>query len=208
MRRADNKQFWNRTARIYKKFTYGGKRAQTAYQTMVHDICRYLDCNMAVLELAAGPGVLSAQIASNCKKLEATDFSQEMIAEAKRNVKRSNLHFSVQDATNLPYQSGAFDAVVIANALHIMPKPALALKNIGKVLKENGILICPTFTRKSTRHGFKERLMELAGFHTYSRWTDHDFQDYIKAHGFQIVETHEIEGHNFPITFLVAKKDR
>jgi len=49
---------------------------------------------------------------------EATDFSEKMIEEAK--VRTSNLPvtFTVQDATNLPYEDGRFDTVVIANALH------------------------------------------------------------------------------------------
>ena len=42
-----------------------------------------------------------------------------MIAEAKKQTGSSRLHFSVQDASRLPYASETFDAVVIANALHI-----------------------------------------------------------------------------------------
>lgn len=49
--------------------------------------------------------------------------------------------FSVQDATSLPYTSGTFDAVVISNALHIMPEPEKALKEIRRVLKSGDIQI-------------------------------------------------------------------
>lgn len=38
-----------------------------------------------------------------------------------------------------------FDVVVIANALHIMPAPDPAMKEIYRVLKKGGILFAPTF---------------------------------------------------------------
>ena len=43
-----------------------------------------------------------------------------MIRQAKKQVYSSRLHFSVQDATKLPYGPESFDAVVISNALHVM----------------------------------------------------------------------------------------
>ena len=46
-----------------------------------------------------------------------------MIAQAKLKPRGAGLHFSVQDATSLPYADETFDAVLIANALHIMPRP-------------------------------------------------------------------------------------
>ena len=42
----------------------------------------------------------------------------------------SNLHFEVADATTLPYDDNSFDVVLIANALHVMPAPEKALKEI------------------------------------------------------------------------------
>lgn len=80
---------------------------------------------------------------------EATDYSENMIKEAeKRNQgehKCEQLRFCVQDATNLTYEDEKFNVVVIANALHIMPQPEKALKEIHRVLKKDGILFAPTF---------------------------------------------------------------
>lgn len=45
----------------------------------------------------------------------------------------------------MSYISDYFEVVVISNALHIMPEPQKALKEIDRVLKENGLLIAPTF---------------------------------------------------------------
>ena len=96
-----------------------------------------------------------------------------MIIEAeKRNQgehKCEQLRFCVQDATNLTYEDEKFDVVVIANALHIMPQPEKALKEIHRVLKKDGILFAPTFVYKKGYSKFLIWLMEKAGFKTYHK---------------------------------------
>ena len=69
-----------------------------------------------------------------------------MIAEAKRNNRSAKLHFSVQDMFRLPYADQSFDVVIVSNALHIVPQPEKALIEIQRVLKDDGVLIAPTFT--------------------------------------------------------------
>ncbi len=95
-----------------------------------------LDREMTVQELACGTGILSVRIAGSVKLLEATDFSEEMIRQAKAKAHSFRLHFSVQDATVLPYTSGTFDVVVISNALYIMPEPEKALAEEGYVFAD------------------------------------------------------------------------
>ncbi len=146
----DNKSFWDRWAKRYDRAMSGDK---DTYAQIVSRMKKKLNRNMIVLELACGTGILSVPLARNVKILEATDFSEEMIRQAKAKAHSSCLHFSVQDATNLPYASGIFDAVVIYNALHIMPEPGKALAEIRWVLKPGGILIAPTFTAADSLSG-------------------------------------------------------
>lgn len=58
-----------------------------------------------------------------------------MIKRAKGKMHSPRLHFSVQDATTLPYASKTFDAVIISNALHSMPYPEKVLSEARRVLK-------------------------------------------------------------------------
>ena len=202
----DNKKFWQRTAFLYEKFTRGGKAAARAYDELEASIVEFLNKNMKVLELAAGPGMLSGKLAKASKSLEVTDFSEEMIEMGKRKQLGENVTFAVADATALKYGDKTFDAVVISNALHIMPDPSKALKEIRRVLKEDGILIAPTFTRENMKSRLVEKLMEAVGFVTYSRWTHSTYQEFLKSHGFEIRSAKVIEGHNFPISFIVCSK--
>ena len=126
-------------------------------------------------------------------------------SEAKKHPKSKHLYFSVQDATNLPYADGSFDCVVIANALHIMPEPDRAMKEICRVLKGDGILIAPTFIHgEGKRYGFRIKLMNLIGFKTYSKWKADEFVEYIKSYGYEIQEQSVLGSTLTPLCCLVA----
>ena len=56
------------------------------------------------------------------------------------------MHHAVQDMFNLPYADKSFDVVIVSNALHIVPEPEKALREIRRVLRDDGVLIAPTFT--------------------------------------------------------------
>ena len=117
----DNKQFWERFSRHYAGFM---RRSQATYQQICKAMRPFLKRDMDVLELACGTGQLSIPLSPCVRSWEATDFSSEMVRQAKKQVYSSRLHFSVQDATKLPYGPESFDAVVISNALHVMPHPS------------------------------------------------------------------------------------
>ncbi len=141
--KTDNKAFWQRFAKLY------GPVMERSGAKLYRDICQhirpYLNRDMNVLELACGIGLLSHPLSGQVRLWEGTDFSPAMIAEAKKKNLSARLHFSVQDATALTYALGSFDAVVIANALHIMPDPDKAMTEIRRVLKPEGLLFAPTF---------------------------------------------------------------
>ena len=99
----DNKQFWERFSRHYAGFM---RRSQATYQQICKAMRPFLKRDMDVLELACGTGQLSVPLSPCVRSWEATDFSAEMIRQAKKQVYSSRLHFSVQDATKLPYGLG------------------------------------------------------------------------------------------------------
>ncbi len=202
MKEKDNKGFWDRWAKRYDFAMSGDGRT---YAQIVSRMKNVLNREMTVLELACGTGLLSVRLAGSVKLLEATDFSEEMIRQAKAKAHSSRLHFSVQDATSLPYAPGSFDAAVISNALHIMPEPEKALAEIGRVLKPGGILIAPTFTAADSLSGrIRIRLMELSGFKVFHKWTPQGYLDFLNANGFEITYGKTFDG-GLKLTYAEVK---
>jgi phosphatidylethanolamine/phosphatidyl-N-methylethanolamine N-methyltransferase len=206
MRKTDSgKSFWNRFSKIYD---FISKKDQKAYDIIVDKIRNELNTNMNVLELATGTGLLAIRIADICGHCEATDFSEEMIAVAQKKKSIETLTFAVQDATNLTYKSKSFDVVIISNALHIMPEPKKALENIARVLKDDGILIAPTFTRNGKFHErIIESIMYMAGFRTFSKWKYAEYIQFLELNGWNIIKGESIKA-SFPIAFVIARKCR
>lgn len=201
----ENKQFWQKMAKLYAPFM---KSSDKLYADICRRIELQLNRRMNVLELACGSGQLSFRLATKVQLWEATDFSENMIDEARKQAGSNRLHFSVQDATNLPYAPETFDAVVIANALHIMPHPDKALTEIHRVLKPGGLLFAPTFIHgKGAGFRLHSRILELAGFRVFSKWSEAEFADYIGRHRFAVCK-HECLGKSIaPLCYLEAQKE-
>lgn len=201
----DNKGFWDRWA---KRYDFMMSKDCKTYENLVGRMKKVLTRNMFALELACGTGLLSVRLAGSVKHLEATDFSKEMISKAKGKTHSSRLHFSVQDATNLSYADRTFDAVIISNALHIMPEPEIALSEIRRVLKRDGILIAPTYTAAGSILGrLKIRMMELSGFLVFNKWTPEEYLNFLNDNGF-VISNSEIYGGGLTLTYIEAKIKR
>ena len=204
MEKKDNKNFWSRWAVRYDKTMSGSEKL---YQNITSHMQKTLKRDMTVLELACGTGLLSVKIAPIVKHLEATDFSAEMIKQAKMKSYSAKLHFSVQDATQLPYAPESFDVVVISNALHIMPDPKASLRNIRRVLKDDGILIAPTFTAAGSIGGrIRIRIRELSGFRVFQKWTPESVLAFLRENGFKIQKGEVFKG-GLTLTYAEAKKE-
>lgn len=200
-----NKRFWNCWSGCYDQFMSGNK---PLYDEIAVRMKQRLNRRMNVLELACGTGLISRRIVGSVNSLEATDFSEEMIAEAKKKINSKRLHYSVQDAMNLPYAAESFDAVVITNALHIMPDPEKVLCEIHRVLKKDGLLIAPTFVH-GEGFGFRLRtkIMELGGFKTYHKWNAKAFVNFISAHDFAVNEDVLMGSNIAPLCYLEAERN-
>lgn len=201
----NNKNFWNHYAKIYDfeidKFN------RSAYSEMYRLMSEALTKEMKVLEIATGTGLIAINIANSVQSITATDYSPKMIETAMKKSAPDNVHFSVEDATELSFPNQTFDAVIISNALHIMPDPRLVLKNIRRVLKPNGLLIAPTFSQghlKDSTWKLNAFLLKLIGFETYSKWKPEEYVDFINQNGFS-VQKWEVLKAGFPLVYLEAK---
>ena len=195
--------FWDRHAKIYNRFM---RRDAAAYERM-YELLRPVVRRKTVLELATGTGLIAKHIISAANHIEATDASAEMIAEARRDNDSSKLHFSVQDMFRLPYADKSFDVVIVSNALHIVPHPEKALAEIRRVLKDDGVLVAPTFTHAGNTLRGRIRLffMKLAGFPLRSRWTSEEYLSFLRQNGWAVRKSAVLKA-SFPLIYAECEK--
>ena len=202
----DNKKFWDRYSGLYDFEINRFNKA--AYEEMYSLMSEVLRADMRVLEVATGTGLIALGIAKFVRQVEATDFSPKMIETAKKKIAPSNVRFSLEDATALSFANDSFDAVIISNALHIMPDPEAALESIRRVLKPGGLLIAPTFTHghlKNSTWNLNAKILKLIGFETYSKWTPEEYTGFIEKNGFSVGRRKVLRAA-FPLVYLEATK--
>ena len=200
---SERKNFWDRNAGRYDRFMRKDGAAYDEMYALIQPIVRH----KTVLELASGTGLIAKHIVNAAAHIEATDASPEMIAEAKRDNQSAKLHFSVQDMFRLPYVEESFDVVIVSNALHIVPQPEKALAEIRRVLKDDGVLIAPTFTHAGNSFTGKVRafFMKLAGFPLHSRWTSEEYLRFLRQNGWMVRKSTVLKA-SFPLTYAECMK--
>lgn len=198
-----NKTFWDRNAKQYDRFMRKDEAAYARLYELIAPVVR----EKTVLELATGTGLIARHIVHEAALVEATDASPEMIEEAQKDNHSSKLHFSVQDMFRLPYADQTFDVVIVSNALHIVPHPELALAEISRVLKPDGVLIAPTFTHgENTLPGkIKAFFMKLAGFPLHSKWSGPEYLAFLKANHWTVRKSTVLRA-SFPLTYAECVK--
>ena len=199
----DHKNFWDRNAGRYDRFM---RKDRAAYEK-IYELIRPVVKDKTVLEVATGTGLIARHIVNVAAHIEATDASPEMITEARRGNCSAKLHFSVQDMFSLPYAGNSFDAVIVSNALHIVPQPEKSLREIKRVLKDDGVLIAPTFTHaeNSLRGRIKAYFMRLAGFPLHSRWTSEEYLSFLRQNGWRVRKSAVLKA-SFPLTYAECVK--
>ncbi|PYM76709.1 MAG: SAM-dependent methyltransferase [Candidatus Rokuibacteriota bacterium] len=93
-----------------------------------------------VLEVAAGTGVVRVSIV-------ATDLNQPMLDQASALGTTRPVEWRQADAMQLPFQDGAFDAVVCQFGVMFFPDKTQALSEARRVLRPGGVLIFNVWDR-------------------------------------------------------------
>ena len=199
----EHKNFWDKNAGRYDRFM---RKDRAAYDEM-YALIRPVVKGKTVLELATGTGLIAKNIINAAAHIEASDTSAEMIREAKRRNHSAKLYFSVQDMFCLPYADESFEVVIVSNALHIVPQPEKALAEIHRVLKDDGVLIAPTFTHAGNSFSGKVRafFMKLAGFPLHSKWTSEEYLRFLRQNGWAVRKSVVLKA-SFPLTYAECEK--
>ncbi len=121
-----------------------------------------------LLDVACGPGVVTAAVAAQAASVVAFDATEQMLEKARARCAKAGLHnveFRRGDAEKLPFAEAEFDGAVTRAAIHHFAAPQRALDEIFRVLRPGGtavILDCESSEDRdeSILHNAIERLRD------------------------------------------------
>ncbi|MBN1288163.1 MAG: methyltransferase domain-containing protein [Actinobacteria bacterium] len=109
---------------------------------------RRLPAGSLILELGCGLGNDGLELLRSGFYLVETDIAPGELAEARKMHEKegfsANCTHMLSDAEALPFKDGSFDGVFMVAALHHLPNPEAALKEVKRVLKPGGIFVAGT----------------------------------------------------------------
>ncbi len=178
--------------KIEKGFVNSKRHAQKNLE-LVERLFNRLDLHntIRVLEIGCGVGIVSAHLTNRyTMDVTGTDLDSDQIAIAKTYNKESkHLNFVIADATKLPFFNQKFDMVLSIYVLHHIGNWKNTLKEINRVLKENGYFIFydlayPKFTTRIFSPVVKN----------YGLYSIDDVSHYLRRNGLKVIHTEEPKG--------------
>jgi ubiquinone/menaquinone biosynthesis C-methylase UbiE len=97
-----------------------------------------------LLDVACGPGVVTAALAPEASSVVAFDATEEMLEKAKARCAKAglgNVAYRFGDAENLPFEDAEFEGVVTRLAIHHFANPQRALDEMFRVLRPGGTAV-------------------------------------------------------------------
>jgi SAM-dependent methyltransferase len=95
-----------------------------------------------VVDVAAGPGTLTFELATRVREVDALDFSENMLARLQNGLTAqgiANVRAVQGDGMALPYENERFDAAFSMFGLMFFPDRAKGFRELLRVLKPGGI---------------------------------------------------------------------
>jgi ubiquinone/menaquinone biosynthesis C-methylase UbiE len=201
-----NVEYWNKDAVNYDN---RAKRSHKAYQIIIDLIKREVKNDMSVLDIGTGTGEIPINICKEARNIEGIDYSIEMINIAKRKTESleiTNVVFSVQNSTNLNYENGSFDIIIISNLLHIVEEPEKIINEAKRLLKNEGKIIIANYLHNANiRSRLISFIMGMKGHPVTSKYNHKTLCKFIEGCSLKITYKNRIP-NIMPLLYLVATK--
>ena len=131
------------------KYTHGHHEAvlrshrwRTATNSAAY-LLPHLEPSMHLLDIGAGPGTITADLAGLVDTVTATEITDEALALSREHIASrglTNVTFDVQDVHQLTYPDSSFDVVHAHQVLQHVEDPVGALTEMRRVTKTGGIV--------------------------------------------------------------------
>ena len=104
----------------------------------------------SVLDVGCGRGFYAYAVTQVIPKAHITgiDINESYLNEAKKFAIKGQVSFMKTNVYSLPFSSNSFDAIIASEILEHLENDKLALKEIYRVLKKNGVLLITVPHRK------------------------------------------------------------
>lgn len=198
--------FWDYIANFYDFFEnlYNSK----VNQELCKKVAERMSANDNVLECACGTGMISIHIATKCRSLIATDFSQGMLAKSRKRCKNiKNIRVEKANILQLEYPNESFDKVVAANVIHLLNQPDIAISELIRVCKKGGKIIIPTYII-TKEHGISTILIRLINHFTKTflyQFNEQSYKNFFKKLGYSQIDFEVINGRTACCIAVITK---
>ncbi len=197
---------WDFVAHVYDIFVYLINRR--THKNLIKEMEAMFSASDFVLECACGTGMLTGVIAAKCKRLIATDYSNNMLRKAKVKCSpHSNVDFALADVSRLDFEDNTFDKVVAANVIHLLDEPQAGLKELVRTCRSGGKVIIPTYISKNPqgKENVFVRMLRKIGLVVGEKFTFSSYQQFFLDAGFENVEYLKVDGR-IPCAIAVISK--
>lgn len=184
-------RIWNRFAARYAKSPVDDP---AAYQVKLDKTAALMTPDMKVLEFGCGTGTTAIYHAERVSRIDALDFSSEMIGIAKGKAADANVEnvaFQVSTLEDWDLNNGPYDMVMGHSILHLVDDLDDTLRHVRKRLKPGGWFISSTVCLRD-RNWLLSKLLPLASvtrlIPKVLPFSTETLQSGITAAGFEVTE--------------------
>lgn len=100
----------------------------------------HLRPDMALLDVGAGPGTLTADLATLVSRVVATEVDEKTLDRSRVGATAANVEFAVADVHELGFPDHSFDIVHAHQVLQHVAEPVRALQEMRRVCRPDGLI--------------------------------------------------------------------
>lgn len=158
-------EYWSKFANTYDEDVkyIGGEAIQ---QVLIERLSEESGLE-ELIEFGCGAGFYTKVLAKKASHVMATDLSDEMLAMARIQLKDlQNVTIEKADCESTAFPDGKFDSIFMANLVHVIENPSMALQESYRILKGGGLLLIVDYTR----YGMNWFEMMKMGIRVLRKW--------------------------------------
>lgn len=187
--------FWNRFAAVYDLATRAGDHGLMDAATYIGGFLKPTDI---VLDAACGTGAFACALAPRVGFMAACDFAPNMLARARSKAQRigvpdETIGFGAGDITALEFEDDTFDAAIAGNVLHLLDDPTIAVAELRRVVKPDGIIAIPNYVNAEAVDRRFLGIIEAFGFSARHEWDEAALLAFLDEAGLDVLDRRSFE---------------